>query len=80
MLTMEFDKDFEAVILEALLEVERDLSLLTNSLINNLPDATIQPPLEKKKSLSVCLDKHFMPRVRANHLYTLNSSSVKFGR
>ena len=76
MLTMEFDKDFDAV----LLEVERDLSLLTNSLINNLPDATIQPPLEKKKSLSVCLDKHFMPRVRANHFYTLNSSSVKFGR
>ena len=63
MLTMEFDKDFDAVILQALLEVERDLSLPTNSVINTLPHDTIPPPLEKNKSLSVCLDQNLMEDV-----------------
>ena len=54
MFTLEFDKDFEAVILQAILEVERDFSLPTNSLINTLPEK------EKKESLSVYLDENFL--------------------
>ena len=54
MFTLELDKDFDAVILQAKLEVERDFSLPTNSLINTLPEK------EKKESLSVYLDENFL--------------------
>ena len=59
---MEYDKQLEATISQALREVERDLSLPGNSLVdeNPLPKITGQVRLE---SMVVLLDQNFMARV-----------------
>ena len=59
---MEYDKELDFLISQALLEVERDLSLPNNSLV----DATPLPNISKEvklKELEVRLDQDFMARV-----------------
>ena len=59
---MDYDKQLEASISQALREVERDLSLPGNSLV----DKTQLPKISgevRLKSMVVLLDQHFMTRV-----------------
>ena len=62
---MEYDKQLEATISQALREVERDLSLPGNSLVDetSLPKITAQGRL---KSMVVPLDRNFITRVPDN--------------
>jgi hypothetical protein len=65
---MECDKDVELSFQLALLEVERDPSLLTNTLVNTQPDENLRPPPKKKNVLSVVLDGNFLSRVPDIHI------------
>ena len=62
---MDYDKQLEATVSQALREVERDLSLPGNSLVDEtpLPKITRQVRL---KSMVVLLDRNFMTRVPDN--------------
>ena len=66
---MEYDPEFEAAITYAMLEVERDLSLPTNSLVNATPLTEIKEEVKGRK-LEVRLDPHFLanvPKKRLQH-------------
>ena len=61
------DPELEAFITQAMLEVERDLSLPTNSLV----DATPLPEMKEKvtlKTLEVRFDPQFLATVPAKHI------------
>ena len=62
---MEYDKELEATISQALREVERDLSLPGNSLVDETPLPKISGEV-KLKSMVVQLDRNFMARVPDN--------------
>ena len=62
---MEYDKQLEAFISQALREVERDLSLPGNSLVDETPLPKISGEV-KLKSMVVQLDRNFMARVPDN--------------
>ena len=62
------DPKLEAFITQAMLEVERDLSLPANSLV----DATPLPEMKEKvtlKTLEVRLDPHFMATIPAKYIH-----------
>ena len=59
---MEYDEQLEASILQALREVERDLSLPDNSLVNETPLPKISGEV-RLKSMVVQLDRNFITRV-----------------
>ena len=59
---MEYDKQLEATISQALREVERDLSLPGNSLVDETPLPKITEQV-RLKSMVVLLDRNFMTRV-----------------
>ena len=59
---MEYNKDLEAFISQALLEVERDLSLPNNSLVDNTPSPNINREVRLKK-MEVRLNQNFMSSV-----------------
>ena len=60
---MEYDKQLEATISQALLQVEKDLFLPHNTLVDTLPKDHSPYRPERKKSLRVFLDQNFMARV-----------------
>ena len=62
---MEYDKQLEATISQALREVERDLSLPGNSLVDKTPLPKITGQV-RLKSMVVLLDRNFMARVPDN--------------
>ena len=62
---MEYDKQLEATISQALREVERDLSLPGNSLVDETPLQQITGQV-RLKSMVVLLDRNFMARVPDN--------------
>ena len=62
---MEYDKQLEATISQALREVERDLSLPGNSLVDETPLPKITGQV-RLKSMVVLLDLNFMTRVPDN--------------
>ena len=62
---MEYDKQLEATISQALREVERDLSLPFNSLVDETPLPKITGDV-RLKSMVVLLDRNFMTRVPHN--------------
>ena len=62
MLMMQCDKDFDAMISQALLEVERDLFLPNYSLVVSTPSPKISRKVRLKK-MEFCLDQNFMARV-----------------
>ena len=64
---MEYNKDLEAFISQALLEVERDLSLPNNSLVDNTPSPKINRELRLKK-MEVRLNQNFMVSVSDKHI------------
>jgi len=64
---MEHDKDLEALISQALLEVERDLSLPNNSLVDSTPLPKISGEVRLKK-MEVRVDQNFMARVPEKHI------------
>ena len=59
---MEYDKQLEATISQALREVERDLFLPGNSLVDETPLPKITGQV-RLKSMVVILDRNFMARV-----------------
>ena len=59
---MEYDKELEATISQALREVERDLSLPCNSLVDETPLPKISGEV-RLKSMVILLDRNFMTRV-----------------
>ena len=62
---MEYDKQLEATISQALREVERDLSLPGNSLVDETPLPKITGQV-RLKSMVVLLDRNFITRVPDN--------------
>ena len=56
---MEFDPELQSAITEAMLEVERDLSLPTNSLVNNTSFTEMKQDV-RGRQLKVRLDQHFL--------------------
>ena len=62
---MEYDKQLEAFISQALREVERDLSLPGNSLVDETPLPKISGEV-RLKSMVVLLDQNFMARIPDN--------------
>ena len=62
MLKMECDKELESLISQALLKVERNLSLPNNSLVDGTPSPKISGDVRLKK-MEVRLDQNFMTRV-----------------
>ena len=62
---MEYDKELDALISQALREVERDLSLLCNSLVDNTP-AQRRGREVKREKIVVLLGQNFMARVPEN--------------
>ena len=64
---MEYDPELETAITYAMLEVERDLSLATNSLVNATPLTDINEEVTGRK-LEVWLDPHFLANVPKKHL------------
>ena len=60
---MEYDKQLEATISQALMQVEKDLFLPHNTLVDTLPKDHSPYRPERKKSLRVFLDQNFMARV-----------------
>lgn len=58
-LKMEYDPELETAFTYAMLQVERDLSLLTNSLVNATPLTEIKEEVKGRK-LKVRLDPHFL--------------------
>ena len=63
---MEFDPELQSAITEAMLEVERDLSLRTNSLVNT--SFTEMKQDVRGWQLKVRLDRHFLAKVPNKHL------------
>ena len=63
---MEFDPELQSAITEAMLEVERDLSLRTNSLVNT--SFTEMKQDVRRWQLKVRLDRHFLAKVPNKHL------------
>ena len=59
------DKQLEAAISQALLQVEKDLSLPGNSLVDETPLPEIRGEV-RLKSMVVLLDRNFMSRVPDN--------------
>ena len=59
---MEYEKELEAAISQALLQVEKDLSLPGNSLVDETPLPEIRGEV-RLKSMVVRLDRNFMSRV-----------------
>ena len=59
---MEYDKQLEASISQAFREVERDLSLPSNSFVDETPLPKISGGVKRKKMM-VLLDRNFMTRV-----------------
>ena len=59
---MEYDKELETSISQALREVERDLSLPNNSLVDETP----LPKMRDGVTMEVQLDQNFMSRVPDN--------------
>ena len=66
-LKMVYDPEFETAFTCAMLEVERDLSLPTNSLVNATPLTEIKEEVKGRK-LEVRLDPHFQANVSKKHL------------
>jgi len=64
---MEYDKDLEVLISQALLKVERDLSLPNNSLVDSMPLPKISGKVRLKK-MEVRVDQNFMARVPEKHI------------
>ena len=64
---MEFDPELQSAITEAILEVERDLSLPTNSLVNNTSFTEMKQDV-RGRQLKVRLDRHFLAKVLNKHL------------
>ena len=64
---MECDKELEIFISQALLEVERDLSLPHNTLVNETPSPKINGDV-RLKNMKVQLDPNFMARVPKKHI------------
>lgn len=62
MLAMECDKEVDLWIEKAMLEVEKDLSLPSNTLVNKLPEEKVTCEPKMMKALSVVLDGNFMVR------------------
>ena len=62
---MEYDKELEALISQALREVEKDLSLPGNSLVDDTPAQRSSGEVKRKKMV-VLLDRNFMARVPEN--------------
>ena len=62
---MEYDKELDALISQALREVERDLSLPCNSLVDNTP-AHRRGREVKSEKMVVLLDQNFMARLPEN--------------
>ena len=63
---MEYNKELEASISQALMEVEKDLFLPHNTLVDTLPKDHRPYRPERKKSLRVFLDQNVMARVPDN--------------
>ena len=59
---MEFDPELQSAITEAMLELERDLSLPTNSLVNNTSFTEMKQDV-RGRQLKVRLDRHFLAKV-----------------
>ena len=59
---MEFDPELQSAITEAMLEVERDLSQPTNSLVNNTSFTEVKQDV-RGRQLKVRLDRHFLAKV-----------------
>ena len=59
---MEYDKELEAFISQALSEVESDPFLINNSLVDDTPSPKINRKVRLKK-MEVQLDQNFMARV-----------------
>ena len=62
---MEYDKEHEALISQALREVEKDLSLPGNSLVDDRPAQRSSGEVKRKKMV-VLSDQNFMARVPEN--------------
>ena len=62
---MEYDRELEASISQALREVEKDLSLPGNSLVDETPLPKISGEV-RLKSMVVLLDQNFMARIPDN--------------
>ena len=65
MLIMECDKNFD--VSEALLEVEKDLSVPSNSLVDGTPSPKISREVRLKK-MKIFLDQNFMARVPEKYI------------
>ena len=72
---MEYDKELDALISEALREVERDLSFPCNSLVDDRP-AQRRGREVKREKMVVLLDQNFMARVPENVIQ--HSRELKF--
>lgn len=59
---MEFDPELQSAITEAMFEVKRDLSLPTNSLVNNTSFTEMKQDA-RGRQLKVWLDRHFLAKV-----------------
>ena len=64
---MEFDPELQSTITEAMLEVERDLSLPTISLVNKTSFTEMKQDV-RGRQLKVRLDRHFLAKVPNKHL------------
>ena len=64
---MEYDPELKTAITYAMLEVERDLSLPTTSLVNATPLTDIKEEVKGRK-LEVRLDPHFLANIPKKHL------------
>lgn len=69
-LKTEYDPELETAITYAMLEVQRDLSLPTNSLVNGTPLTENKEEVNGRK-LDVRLDPHFLANVPKKHLQHL---------
>ena len=70
-LKMEYDPELETAITYVMLEVKRDLSLPTNSIVNATPSTEIKEEVKGRK-LEVRLDPHFLANVPKKHLQHSN--------
>lgn len=68
---MEYDPELETAITYVMLEVKRDLSLPTNSIVNATPSTEIKEEVKGRK-LEVRLDPHFLANVPKKHLQHSN--------
>lgn len=68
---MEYDPELETAITYVMVEVKRDLSLPTNSIVNATPSTEIKEEVKGRK-LEVRLDPHFLANVPKKHLQHSN--------